>query len=758
MQRTAECAAAYERGGAYWAQVAARPHVCAALAYFLREPATRPRGRLDLVSWVQWVCGFGGVGPARPQWHALFRACCCESDGATEGDTGGAPLRFSAPEVAVLLAFWGCCGDDAAAEMTNHNLVKGRVRPAVEGRSCQARTPGILSAVEDAYADFVYSFIGRGFLEAAKRDLDVDLLDEDSLECAAPQAARSVQEAPPRKDRRDATMAEVQRLSTRCVRDWELVVRSWLRLKLRPVGASSEPTPAPDLARAAEMNRVFLCARADARAQVRDAFFRKLSVRMWRNEPASSIGGDASLQSLTARDVGRPSRGGRMRSGFGIPPLYSRLSFDSSCGGSVGGGGGTESLRSLLSTATTVGASTMECVQGDVGGSSRSRMPSPAHRLSSDTMSLVSAGSLPMRRGHDGSSSAGEFDTARLFESLWRTIFQAHGVARRMAILDALRTSNDKVVAEARFTVLELHAPGGRLSEASLEFLPSDACDIVPRSGMHPARPNGVASASFERKACFRLAGADSCLGSVEVSGAPPSSRCRALQIVVGVVEVPPAFGDEDDEAESASCGLGGRHRFRDISAKWVDLDGRPGREDECEELPPETEILNDDWEDPIYNNMAGCVSVTRAGGTARHMMNGAAMVCSVVDVADKVFQFPVRFRAPRRSQRQAARRRTVEPFTCRQAHEYCAGEWMEEGTAEDCGDGMDIVDDGRPAPASEAGNTAMEEVLGTVQLDCSVGARMFFNLAGGEETGPKPSSAEKNIFQSAPAWNTRAL
>lgn len=763
MRRAAECAAAYERGSKYWAQAAARPRVAAALTFFLREPETRPRGRLDLVSWVQWVCAFGGVGPARPHWHELFRACCCDGDGAAEGDTSGAPLRLSAPEVAVLLAFWGCGGDDAAAEMTNHNLVKGRVRPAVEGRSCQARTPGILSAVEDAFADFVYSFIGRGLLEAFKRDPDLDMLDGDPWTRPAAPAAPGVQEAPS-NDRRNAAMAEVQRLTTRCVRDWELVVRSWLRLRLRSPDAPSVPTAAPDLARAAETARVFLCARADARTQLRDAFFRKLFLRLWRNEPSTCIGAEASLRSLGARGFGRPGGSGRMHTGLGIAPVYSRLSFDSSGGdsgaggggGSAGGSGGTESLRSVWSAATTVTGSAIESVQGDVGALGSSSMPSPAPRLSLDSLSSVSAGSLPRRRAHDSTWSIGEFDTARLFDSLWPTMYPAHGVKWRREILDALTASSENVAAEARFTVLELHAPGGRLSKASVEFLPNDPCDIVPRSAMHPACPTGVESASYERTACFRLAGADSCLDSVEVPGARPSSRCRALQIVVGVVEVPPAFGDDDDAADSALCGLGGRHRFRGIRAEWVDLDGSPGREDECVELDPENEILNDDWEDRIYDSMAGCVSVARAGGTARHMMNGAAMVCSIVDVADDVFQFPVRFRVPQRLQRQAVRRRTEEAFQSTQ--KYCAGEWMEEEATEDCADGMDVVDDGRSASVTDVGSCKMEEVVGVVQLDCSVGARMFFNLAGGDETGPKQTSAERNIFQSAPAWTTRPL
>lgn len=768
MQRAAECEAAYARGSTYWAQAAARPHVAPALAFFLREPATRSCGRLDLVSWVQWVCGFGGFGPTRQAWHELFRACCWDGDGAADGNTGAAPLRLGVPEVAVLLAFWGCCADDASSAMTTYNLVKGRVRPAVEGRSCQARTPGILSAVQTAFADFVYTFIGRGLLEAAKRDLDVNSLDGDFLTRAAASAAPNMRGVPS-DDWRNVAMAEVQRLTTRHVRDWELVVRSWLRLRLQPLEAPLEapsvPTASPDVARAAEAARVFLRARADARAQLRDAFFRKLSVPLWRNKPTTCIGVDASLRPLTARDVGRPSLSGRMRTGMGAAPTL-RLSFDSSVGdsegggggGSMGGGGGTESCRSLLSTATTVGGSTMENVPGKIGGTSVSNMPSSAQRVSMDSLSSVSAGVLSMRRAHDRTSSVGEFDTALLFDSRWSSMSHAHGVAWRMKILESLSGSSERVVAEARFTVLELHAPSGILSEASLEFLPSDACDIVPRSTMHPACPTGVASASYERTACFRLAGADCCLDSVEISGARPSSRCRALQIVVGVVEVPSAFADDDDVEESASCGLGGRHRFRNIRAEWVDLDGRPGREDECVEYDAESEILNDDWEDPIYNSMAGCASVARGGGTARHMMNGAAMVCSIIDVADNLFQFPVRFSAPRRRQRPVGRHRAGDAFKRRHSQEYCAGEWMEEGTTEDCGDGMDIVDDGRSASGADAGGTEMEDIRGIVQLDCSVGARMFFNLAGGPESGTKAISPEKNIFRHAPAWTTRPL
>lgn len=705
--------------------VAALPGIAAALDGFAAEAATRPRERLDLVSWVQHVCGFGGGGPAREAWWALFQACCFEEHGEEGGRRG--VLALGVVDVAVLLAFSRCCGDEAAAGMTDHNLVKGRVRPAVEGRSCQARTPGILPAVEDAFDEFMYGFVGRGLLEAAKRDLDVDEVDDGGEGGEGGGDGSSV-------DRRDYAMCEVRRLAVRCVRDWELVMRTWLRVALQPprLAGACEPS------RERERRRVFLSARADARTQLRDAFFRKLSVRLWRREPASYIGatGAAGQTLRYAWQPPRPVLSGRQRAGVRVAhaPQYSRLSFDSSAGGEQG-----DSSRSLRS----VGMSTLgNSAAGGGGGGA-----SPGRRLSWDSLSTVSGAGLL-------GSGEGGVDAARAFDALQRTICSARGVLRRLEILDALARDQDGfvAVAEVRFRVLELHAPCGGLSEASLEFLPSDACDIVPRSEMHPACPSGVAAAGFERTACFRLAGAESCLGSVEVGGARPSARCRALEIVVEVVEVPAGFGEEDEGGAAAACGIGGRFRFRQIRAEWVELDGRAGREDDCEQLEPQNEILNDEWEDPIYNNMGGTVS--RESRTARHLMTGAAMVYSTIDVADDVFHFPVRFHAPRRRRGGGAGLGAAPPATPGAAW-YCAGEWMDESATED--GGGDAMDFERAESGGGAGDDGgVEELERVVQIDCSVGARMFFSITGGIECGTKPCAPERNIFPSAPVWLTR--
>jgi hypothetical protein len=416
-------------------------------------------------------------------------------------------------------------------------------------------------------------------------------------------------------------------------------------------------------------------------------------------------------------------------------------------------------------------------------GASAAALASPGcHRISWDSLSTCSAAApvpgmpLPSRRSPRGGSVDAALDATRLFDTLRPAIYSV-GVRRRMEILDAL-ARDGAAVAEARFTVLELHAPGGALSTASLEFLPSDACDVFSRAEMHPASPAGAASASYDRTACFRLAGADSCHHGVTVAGARPSVRCRALQLVVEVVEVPAAFGeDEEDEEESAVggySGMGGRHRFRRIkAAEWVFLDGRPGREDDCEELERRDEILSDDWEDEIALHMS---DGPRASGTARHLICGASMLCTTLDVADGVFEFPVRYHAPRRrrsgagsggsgggggggSRLPAAAQLAVLGHAAQNA--YNPGVWM-EGATEDGGEanGMEVEEyqGGSSASASVDGSEGMEELQRFVQVDCSTGARMLFNLSGGVERGTKPCVPERNVFETAPVWLHREV
>lgn len=149
---------AFEMPHCHWASVAAIPAVAQALDAFPSELDTRPKGRLDLVSWVACVSGFGCDGPSDTDWHALFSACCF------------APLRMTELQIATLIAFRKCCSD-VSTEVSIRNIVKMRIRPAVEGR-IQARAPGILLQVQRKYDDYLYSVWPKCLIQQAVRDTD----------------------------------------------------------------------------------------------------------------------------------------------------------------------------------------------------------------------------------------------------------------------------------------------------------------------------------------------------------------------------------------------------------------------------------------------------------------------------------------------------------------------------------------------------------------------------------------------------------
>lgn len=149
---------ALEAPPAHWARIGALPAVAGALVPFPSELQTRPKGRLDLVSWVATISGFGCDGPAEGDWEALFAALCFE------------PLRLTEVEIATLIAYQKCC-DDVAPDITTTNLVKMRIRPAVEGR-LQARAPGILLQVQRKYDEYLYNVWPLCLLNQAVRDTD----------------------------------------------------------------------------------------------------------------------------------------------------------------------------------------------------------------------------------------------------------------------------------------------------------------------------------------------------------------------------------------------------------------------------------------------------------------------------------------------------------------------------------------------------------------------------------------------------------
>lgn len=132
-------AQALERPQFHYLEWTERPDVAKALAQFLSERDIRKTGRLDLVTWVQYICGFGYAGPSDEAWASLFGACRVLPMLGTDS----ALLREH--EIAVLLAY-AKIRPDHGDTMTTAQLVKHRIKPAVLGRT-EARTPGILQHI-----------------------------------------------------------------------------------------------------------------------------------------------------------------------------------------------------------------------------------------------------------------------------------------------------------------------------------------------------------------------------------------------------------------------------------------------------------------------------------------------------------------------------------------------------------------------------------------------------------------------------------
>ncbi|KAI0565606.1 hypothetical protein FGB62_17g445 [Gracilaria domingensis] len=130
----------------HYLQWSRHEQVAAALALFKTEREIRKTGRLDLVTWVQYICGFGYPGPSEPAWAQLFSACRV----IPSLHPGRTYLREH--EIAVLLAYSKITPDNGDS-MTPAQLVKHRIKPAVLGRSV-ARTPGILYHIHQKFENW----------------------------------------------------------------------------------------------------------------------------------------------------------------------------------------------------------------------------------------------------------------------------------------------------------------------------------------------------------------------------------------------------------------------------------------------------------------------------------------------------------------------------------------------------------------------------------------------------------------------------
>lgn len=136
-------AAALEQPISHYLQWIHHEQVAPALAMFKTEREIRKTGRLDLVTWVQYICGFGYAGPSDDAWARLFSAC------RVMPTIPPARPYLRVHEIAVLLAYAKIRPDNGDT-MTPAQLVKHRIRPAVLGRSV-ARTPGILYHIQQKF-------------------------------------------------------------------------------------------------------------------------------------------------------------------------------------------------------------------------------------------------------------------------------------------------------------------------------------------------------------------------------------------------------------------------------------------------------------------------------------------------------------------------------------------------------------------------------------------------------------------------------
>ncbi|CAN8076032.1 unnamed protein product [Agarophyton chilense] len=139
-------AVALELPMSHYLQWSRHPQIAAALALFKTEREIRKTGRLDLVTWVQYICAFGYPGPSDLAWAQLFSACRV----IPSLHPGRTYLREH--EIAVLLAYAKITPDNGDS-MTPAQLVKHRIKPAVLGRSV-ARTPGILYHIHQKFENW----------------------------------------------------------------------------------------------------------------------------------------------------------------------------------------------------------------------------------------------------------------------------------------------------------------------------------------------------------------------------------------------------------------------------------------------------------------------------------------------------------------------------------------------------------------------------------------------------------------------------
>jgi hypothetical protein len=241
---------AFDLPQGHWSSIAAMPAVAAALAAFPSELETRPKGRLDLVSWVATISGFGCDGPSEADWHALFAACCF------------APLRLTEVQIATLITFQKCC-DDAPSDITSHTLVKMRIRPAVEGR-IQARAPGILLQVQRKYDEYLYAVWPKCLIQQAVRDTDPSALLLASCAGGFADDLQSGDDSSPALTRLMGGPLSSEKVRLACERQVDAKMKLWEHIMLDLLRLDLRGPPGPRL-------RTFLTQRDLHRTQLREA-------------------------------------------------------------------------------------------------------------------------------------------------------------------------------------------------------------------------------------------------------------------------------------------------------------------------------------------------------------------------------------------------------------------------------------------------------------------------------------------------------
>lgn len=585
-----------DRPAAFYHDYASRPCVAEALSNFRSERDVHQTERLDLVTWVQYICGFGCEGPSEDAWTQLFNVCRVPQQLYNSHEASSDMLNtgefLREHEIAVLLAH-AKVSPEASDAMTHAALIKHRIRPAVFGRN-DARTPGIIKHVRAKFEDWILGYMTRWMCHYTVQEFspssflpgfeDISMFNADSQQlksCADAHAAKNV-------------------------KDWGDVVMNLLEI--------DQNTTSP---RAYRFEQKV--------GEIRDflylQFYNKIT-EYWFN----SIYGGAALLPLDTR------------------PRHYR----------------------------SVAVAPSDC--------------------SADEDALLS--SACAQQGGKG---------ARLTK-------EAYGLVKLLCNLRrAPCLVRSQVLVEARIRMFELHAPRP-FGEVSLKLL---SADDVKRHSISLITPTAEDSTGELGSAAVLLGDFRSPLRKTEIHGAPPSQRCRALELIVRVALLPPRQGDRPEiRAEDI------------IGAEWVDLEES---QDKCEELDAlqemgmefdeECESMKSE-EDEMQKWLSKC-------GVSNALASAQACGWRTEHVCTGLKKYAYKVKAPRNA---VARLRK----------------------ASNC-DETNMAIDTTTDSVSDMGICFDEHCW----IDCHTGAQISYKTAAGVELSAV-SSDRKWLFERAPRWRWR--